>query len=390
MNNTCRICLTGKIKNLLDFGKQPIVHHLKTTKDESPKLYPFELGFCNSCAFLQIINPIPPEILYKNYFTVSSWKNQPHTNRLLEVMGAIANLNDTSSVLEIGCNDGSFMELLLERGVHEPIGIEPTKDAFEIAIKKGLSVKNRFFDANLADELGEKQFDIIVTRQVLEHIFNLQEFICSIRSVLKDEGTLVIEIPDSSWNLEQLDYALWEEHVNYFTISTLNKLLVENGFRIIHKETTLFSGKALTVFAEKNERCSMPSAAEKEFEIIQKFKKNFLPLKERFHEFLSSKEQVFLYGCGARSSSFLHFMELENVISIVDDQVEKQGFYLPKSNIPIVSWCDEYKDAFFLLGVNTENEMKVVKRRQFKFEQYCSILPPSKNIPVFWKRMIDA
>ena len=250
--------------------------------------------------------------------------------------------------------------------------------------------KNRFFDANLADELGEKQFDIIVTRQVLEHIFNLQEFICSIRSVLKDEGTLVIEIPDSSWNLEQLDYALWEEHVNYFTISTLNKLLVENGFRIIHKETTLFSGKALTVFAEKNERYSMPSAVEKEFEIIQKFKKNFLPLKERFHEFLSSKEQVFLYGCGARSSSFLHFMELENVISIVDDQVEKQGFYLPKSNIPIVSWCDEYKDAFFLLGVNTENEMKVVKRRQFKFEQYCSILPPSKNIPVFWKRMIDA
>ena len=209
-------------------------------------------------------------------------------------MGAIANLNDTSSVLEIGCNDGSFMELLLERGVHEPIGIEPAKDAFEIAIKKGLNVKNRFFDANLAEELGEKQFDIIVTRQVLEHILNLQEFICSIRSVLKDEGTLVIEIPDSSWNLEQLDYALWEEHVNYFTISTLNKLLVENGFRIIHKETTLFSGKALTVLAEKNERYSMSSATQKEFEIIQKYKKKFLPLKEKFHEYLSSKEQIFL------------------------------------------------------------------------------------------------
>ena len=48
-----------------------------------------------------------------------------------------------------------------------------------------------------------------------------------------------------------LDYSLWEEHINYFTLNTLKTLLKKHSFEIIHYETTLYSGKALTVFCKK-------------------------------------------------------------------------------------------------------------------------------------------
>ncbi|EMN97183.1 zinc-binding domain protein [Leptospira interrogans serovar Medanensis str. UT053] len=61
-------------------------------KDESYLEFPFELVYCEDCGFMQIMDPIDPKILYKNYFTISSWKNQPHVPRLVEVMEAIYSL----------------------------------------------------------------------------------------------------------------------------------------------------------------------------------------------------------------------------------------------------------------------------------------------------------
>ncbi|EMN97180.1 hypothetical protein LEP1GSC110_0051 [Leptospira interrogans serovar Medanensis str. UT053] len=54
----------------------------------------------------------------------------------------------------------------------------------------------------------------------------MEDFISGINYVLKDDGALVVEIPDSDWNLEYLDYTLWEEHVNYFTIESLINLFL--------------------------------------------------------------------------------------------------------------------------------------------------------------------
>ena len=100
------------------------------------------------------------------------------------------------------------------------------------------------------------------------------------------------------------------------------------------------------------------------------------------------KNNVYIYGCGARSSTFLNFIQPPNVVGFVDDQSEKQLNYLPNTNIQILPYDKADKNAFFLLGVNTENESKVVKKRGLNSENFYSILPPSKNLPNFWKNLI--
>lgn len=242
---------------------------------------------CKNCNFLFILNPIPPEILYENYFTISEWKFQPHTQRLTDLMMHISGMDENSKILEIGSNDGKFLLELITLGVKNVKGIEPETDAYNISIGKNLNVEKGFFPTK---SIHEKDYDIIVFRQVLEHIIKLDEFLLGVHESLKDNGTVVIEIPDTSLNLEQLDYALWEEHVNYFTLNTLKNLLGRHNFEIIHHERTLFSGVALTVFAKKARKKIIVTPSEYERTLIDYYKDKFFTLKSLLHDFLNNQK----------------------------------------------------------------------------------------------------
>jgi 2-polyprenyl-3-methyl-5-hydroxy-6-metoxy-1,4-benzoquinol methylase len=391
----CRLCEHDHVDLLIDFGQQPIVHNLLNSSDQDYVKYGFQLGSCRNCGFLQILNPIDPQILYQNYFTVSSWKNQPHVSRLIDILESIVGINEDSYILDIGCNDGSFLESLQQRGYKYLSGIEPTHDASQKALSKGLEVHQGFFGQESASSIySHKNFDVITTRQVLEHIANLDDFLIGIELLLKDEGVLVIEIPDTEWNLDYLDYALWEEHVNYFTFNTLEQLLCKHNFSVIHYETTLFSGKALIVFCEKmnSQKPYVKHTYHNHDSFkINKYKKCFSLYKKQLTHFLaSSQKPIAMYGCGARSSNFINFMEIDSFIDcFIDDQLEKQNFFVPGSNLKIYKWDYQVHNSYtFLLGVNTENEHKVISNRKMMQGNYFSVLPPSRYLPDFWKSMI--
>lgn len=234
----------------------------------------------------------------------------------------------------------------------------------------------------------KNEYDIIVFRQVLEHIIDLDTFVFGVKEALKNDGSIVIEIPDTSWNLEKLDYALWEEHVNYFTLNTLSRLLAKHGIEIFHYERTLFSGVALTVFAKKTSQKITVNKCVDEENQIKSFKLKFKKLKKELLNFLNSQENVLIYGCGARSSNFVNLLELDMIKYFIDDQKEKQNFFVPGYNIPIKAWNESYRNYTILLGVGTENEEKVISKRNLNLEKCFSILPPSKRIPEFWNNII--
>ena len=386
---TCRLCGSSTVELLIDFGEQPIVHHLKRSAEEPVKGYPFTLGHCASCDFLQLTNPIAPEILYENYLTFSQWKNQPHVDRLIQVLRSFTQLGPESRLLEIGCNDGSFLNSLREQGITNCVGVEPANDVYQLARAKGLRVLNSFFGPSMLYQL-EGSYDVIITRQVLEHIVDLHGFLNALSTVMKPDAMLVIEIPDSQWQIETLDYGLWEEHVNLFTLNTLEQLLKRHNLSIIHHEITLFSGRALTVFVEKRQKPItglLPRGGDGA--IIQRYQEGFPILRNALQAMVSEQKKAMVYGCGARSATVVNHLGLTGVAGFVDDQAEKQGFFAPGCNLPISAWSEEIADAFFLFGVNTENEGKVIERRGLKPGQYCSILPPSRYLPDAWKALIQ-
>lgn len=399
----CRLCEKNDVRQIIDFGRQPIVHNLLRNPEDACDLYPFRLGKCETCGFLQLMDCIPPEILYQDYFTLSGWKQQPHISKLLRLVETVFNTDRHSAIIEIGCNDGSFLEHLRSRGYDRLLGIEPTSDSYQIAQSKGFDVLNNFFSYEKAVDLvslGDK-FDLVIARQVLEHIADLDNFLKGIRKVLKNSGNLLLEIPDSSIHVDYLDYSFWEEHVNYFTLHTVTNLLAKHGFSILHSESIKFSGLALIVLAKKSsfpQKQSAPALNKIEVERMLPLEHNWPSFKHAYQANLNSLKEkgreIAVFGCGCRSSTIVNFLSIGAYLACyIDDRKEKQNHYVPGNFLPIYSResLQTQKINHVILGVNAENEEKVIQANRFNENRisFESVLPPSMNLPEFWREVIS-
>jgi hypothetical protein len=263
----------------------------------------------------------------------------------------------------------------------------------EIAIKAGFRVFHGYLDSTKSEEIVAKcgQFDCVTLRQVLEHIENLSDFGVALRNLLKPNGLLVIEVPDAQSHFDLQDFALWEEHINDFSLGSLKNFLRRHGLEVIDSYKTQFSGVCLTVLSRLVDTRTVD--VEPVSQIVDSFRKwaqRFDPFRSQvqaeLQDFVSRDLPIALYGVGSRSSFFLNVTgSMDKISFAIDDDHTKQGKYLPGTDILIRSRDDGFSllkdDSLILLGVNGENEKKLLSeispRDNWIFK---SILPPSDNL----------
>ena len=385
----CRSC-NASVEFLLDFGNQPIVNNLQVEPGDVPK-FPIEVGGCSYCGLVQILNPIDPAEFYTNYANASSVKREPHLEKLIEKLESL--LPKNAKIIDVGCNDGKFLSRLRESGFNDLHGLEPTKNMSERAINAGFKVFNSYLDSAKSREIVAETglFDCVTLRQVLEHIENLSDFGVALRSLLKPNGLLVIEVPDAQSHFDLPDFALWEEHINDFSLGSLKHFLRQHGLEVIDSYKTQFSGVCLTVLSRLVDTRSVD--VEPVSQIVDSFRKwakCFDPFRSQVQaelQYFASRDlPVALYGVGSRSSFFLNVTRsMGNISFAIDDDPAKQGKYLPGTDILIRSREDGFKllkeNSLVLLGVNGENEKKLLSEisPQNKWV-FKSILPPSENL----------
>ena len=388
-SGVCRSC-NASVEFLLDFGNQPIVNNLQVEPGDVPK-FPIEVGGCSYCGLVQILNPIDPAEFYTNYANSSSVKREPHLEKLIEKLESL--LPKNAKIIDVGCNDGKFLSRLGESGFNDLHGLEPTKNMSERAINAGFGVFNSYLDSAKSREIVAETglFDCVTLRQVLEHIENLSDFGVALRNLLRPNGLLVIEVPDAQSHFDLPDFALWEEHINDFSLGSLKHFLRQHGLEVIDSYKTQFSGVCLTVLSRLVDTRSVD--VEPVSQIVDSFRKwakCFDPFRSQVQaelQYFASRDlPVALYGVGSRSSFFLNVTRsMGNISFAIDDDPAKQGKYLPGTDILIRSREDGFKllkeNSLVLLGVNGENEKKLLSEisPQNKWV-FKSILPPSENL----------
>ena len=131
---------------------------------------------------------------------------------------------------DIGASLGLFMNFWHKIGF-EVTGCEPDKYYAKIGKKH--------FGFDIAPCLYEQRpveidaYDLITICHVLEHVPYPRDILKRIRTELKNGGKLYIEIPQISRPYSgNLDRFFWVEHLNYFSLNTLDGLLRSEGFRI--------------------------------------------------------------------------------------------------------------------------------------------------------------
>jgi 2-polyprenyl-3-methyl-5-hydroxy-6-metoxy-1,4-benzoquinol methylase len=146
---------------------------------------------------------------------------------------AIEKFQRGGRLLDVGCGTGVFLEEVLRSGRWQVVGIEPTEKAAAYA-RSELQVEihqGRFSEVALPDN----SFDVITMWHVLEHLDHPIADLRHVHQLLKENGWLILEIP----NVEGLEAQLfgpywigWElpRHLYQFPHATLRTILTTLGF----------------------------------------------------------------------------------------------------------------------------------------------------------------
>jgi SAM-dependent methyltransferase len=253
------------------------------------------------------------------------------TDILIERYGI---LNKT--ILEVGCGNGEFLEMLSEKSNSKGIGFDPSYR------ERRHNPKVRFVPDYLTKEHSPIRSDVLILRHVLEHVAEPRNFLLSLLKHLENDKTctVVIEIPDFSWIMKNEAYwDIFYEHVNYFSYESLSHLLQSVGMNIIdvlHE----FKGQYLIVIASydsrhinKQETRNTNAAFKSLVENIGRFRKTIKSKDERIDGILGTigeNSPIVVWGAAAKGVTFLNHLGDEvkkRIPFIIDINPSKQGMF---------------------------------------------------------------
>ncbi len=153
-------------------------------------------------------------------------------------------------VLDVGCATGANGEYLRNQGIaSEVYGIEISRDMAAVAGRTYAEVFLGDLDSmNLECTLSDKEFDVIVIGDVLEHLIDPWTVLKRLARHLKESGKMIVSLP----NVQHIDVFLhvfvkgcWphndrgifdKTHLRFFTYKTMVELLNAAGLSILHVE----------------------------------------------------------------------------------------------------------------------------------------------------------
>ena len=248
----CCLCKGRSLSLLFNLNDLPISHFLRKKRDDpDPR---FSVGFecCQDCGLLQIVDPIPADLIYGEADTYTTGFQQPR--HLEDLITTTVARQDPGRAIDIGCNDGSLLEALRRAGYAQVVGVEPNPVAASIARNKGHQVYTSYLTEELASQIVADcgAFDTVYLRHVVEHVSDLEAFFGALRALLRPDGLLVLELPDVEEGFALGSPAiLWEEHVSYFTQALAEYMLERFGFQISDRRRYVFGGGSLAFVAQK-------------------------------------------------------------------------------------------------------------------------------------------
>lgn len=135
-------------------------------------------------------------------------------------------LSSRKAVLDVGTGGGEFAYLVQSLG-HVVSGIEPNRGYADHSIQQyGLAVQVGFVqDAMFAPA----SFDIVTIWHVLEHTEDPGFILARLRSWLKPDGVLVVEVPNVEATCQAPRNTFHEAHLYNFNVVSLRRLAKKQG-----------------------------------------------------------------------------------------------------------------------------------------------------------------
>ena len=331
MKLTCKICDDDLgIVQKIDLGPLPFYYGKRNIKYEnliSNLQFNAVLEECNNCGLIQ---QFLDSRLYKKinliYESESSSQSTSMSKTNMGIERALSFFDNTNfmfhpkSVLEIGCQDGYLLYQLYKNGAKSVCGIEPSP---QIPYGEGDFAPKIIQDYFSKRTFPEKKFDTVISLWVFEHIKNPIDFLDGIHTVLKDDGQLILAVPNAENQIKFGDPGMFiYEHLFYFTKHSLNHILKLAKFEIIHINTTRSD---IYVTAKKSEDiCGNATIKGKDLSLLKNYSNNLNMVIESFNKHTSKFDRVGFWGACPTTINLIKMVDLDDYV-IFDSDENKIG-----------------------------------------------------------------
>ena len=351
----CVVCGNSHLKPYLNLGLQPLANSYHKGK-ELPK-YPLAVQFCPECTHSMLTVSVNPADMFTDYLYISD-TSETLTKYFQGLRDNICSRNpNATSVLEIACNSGLFLEMFKDKGL-KCFGVDPAANLRNLSEARGLDVDVEFWNLDYANKISaDKKFDIICAIHVLPHVPNPVEFLQACKRVLNPGGKIYVQTSQCDmFNNGEFD-AIYHEHVSYFTAGSFVRAAEENGLIVsgawkapIHSSSFVFEVTdhgvhGEEVIAMKNQEKQL---GRDDYESYAKFSNNATYTKDTLvalvDRFKADGMKVIGYGASAKGNTLLNWGKFK-LDYIVDDSNFKWDYLTPGMDVPIKSPEFLYKET---------------------------------------------
>ncbi len=373
--SNCRVC-SGNLEDLIKLKPQflsPTFVKSNLRNNLSKIKIPLTLCICKNkkCSLVQLRETTNPNLLYKDYFYRSS-ANKMMLNDLKKVVNKVkkfVDLKRNEIVVDIGANDCSMLSYFpkyLKR-----VGVEPASNINWNSVDKSIDIINDFFPSKkFTHHIKKKKVKIFTSCAMFYDLERPNLFVKSIKKNLDKEGVWCIQLSYVLLMIKNLNfYDICHEHLEYYSLKSLEYLMNKHGLEIIHAETNNVNGGSALVFIKHKTKQNKKTKEYKRIISIERkmnlssttvyknFYKNMNILSSKVIKFIKSqlikKKLVIGLGASTKGNILLQFFGINKKMLpyISEKQKIKVGLKTLGSDIELISekWARKLNPSCMLM-----------------------------------------
>jgi SAM-dependent methyltransferase len=385
----CRVCDSTQLQAVIDLGRQPWCNHFLQPKEVGKEpYYPLRIVYCHACSTAQLDYTVKKEVMFADhtYLSGTTWTLDQHFGDIArEVTTRFFDNEKGKSVLDIGSNDGTQLAHYQNLGF-KVLGVESSRIPWERARARGIPTRHAFFNLETAKALGET-FDVINASGVFFHLEELHSVTEGIKYSLAVDGVFVIQFLYMKSIMENCAFdQIYHEHLLYYTLATIEKLLQRHGLALFDAYLSPIHGGSMIAFAGhvgtraaslrlQQLRVEEENSGSNTLVCYQAFAKRIEEMKDKNVTYLKEQraagKRIFGMGAPVKGNTLLNYFGLgpEIIEVLVEKNELRRGLYSPGQHIPVViegEWTD-IPDIYYVLAWNFRKE--ILSRNQALLSQ---------------------
>jgi NDP-4-keto-2,6-dideoxyhexose 3-C-methyltransferase len=263
-----------------------------------------------------------------------------------------------SAVLDIGCNDGTLLSFYPPE--IRKYGVDPSDIASDID-DPAITVVSTIFPSEQAQAaIPAGGIDIVTSIAMFYDLEDPVGFARAVRNIMSPDGIWIFEMSYLPLMLLRNSFdTICHEHLEYYSLATLEAIATRSGLRIFRAETNDINGGSIrcyachassTCYGTTADRRAIHEFRIREFEMELDTDRPYLEFQNRIErlrdelntllfDIRARGERVHVYGASTKGNELLQWYGINRVIvdCAADRNVQKVGSRTLGTDIPIVS-----------------------------------------------------